>query len=719
MKRLTLAALAACLWASPALATLSGGYLPFTQTPNASTNLHMMWVEDDSLPGINGFNLGKREEVEELGALRARLENSGIEIHVYTYRQLQADKRLWRFAGLPRTTGAAGTGGGYACAFFSGLYTTWNTWGGLARAPYFRSDSTSTHIIQFGGITDHGVWDDGTQAQVSNANLLTGVGLASPTLQGHVSHYNAGANSWDTVTVVSSNPTDTLFYDTVNYNTAKGQTRPAGSSQMVRLFRSLGGAIAQTDSISPTAYDGDLLQGAYRMYYTNANYAGVTNSYTDFVLAFGTNVNNSETSCYITWALMSRWLLLPKIKVALVLQGLGTFGGDPFWGGRPVNFGGSSPVNASQWSWPRATYVDTLVRDLATTYHVNKITFTTQPDSLSWLMSNFPAWNTAVRGWSWARYSPTWASYDSLNPSRSPTGTVAISYGDTTQSNWGTKNSLRVGNRNDPTNATIAKKWGIAQSFAYQDSVLGSLGLPISKTYIPLQMGNNTISEVVMPVGPFDYSGTGAYCPAESAMSGFANAGRTIIVENDQVDPGDFSAPANTAGHSCRVVTAGLRWSILPDEVYTTSAGQKITFLSSLCIHGNYMGQTASPAASGLYTITAAGGGGQIPSGNINRNVALLFGMHYWRGGVTNGPLPYGSGVVQAGNSGNPSWGGNGRCRVFIFPLRFVGNKPCGWYQEYYLWQIALLKQVKCMEDIAGHQLIDWVYPEEAAAAVP
>lgn len=714
MKKLTIA-IALLLWPSLASAYL-GGYATFTKTLQTDTKHHAMIVYCDSLP--NSKDLSDIENGEIINGLTWMLERAGIEVHVYSFRQLQANKSLWRFAGNTRCCGGlVGDGGGYAVAIVLNMYPDNQTWGGKTFSPYFNGDSTTTHVIEIGGQIPHYFREAGSAAAQIGHGILGGNNAA-------VNHYTAGTAYFDSMVVVadgSASP-DTLNYDTINSATVEGPTRPTGVLSMVRLLR----AANQPDSLCPAAWDGDWVKGVYRVYWGANPYNGASSAYVDYVFNFGNSANNSESCMYFVWALASRWIQLPTIKLALVMQGLAQFGNDPFWPSRPPNYGGSSPANLANWAYPRSDYVDAIRQDLRTRYHVGVVTWTTQPDSCAWLMANYSDWAAKIRSWAATgdRFSPAWCSWDSLGTMRSPTGDVSVNYADTTVANWDTPSTLsgkasrRVGHRIDPTNAIVAQKWGMVQSFAVGDSFLNALGLPICKAYIPLQLGSaGVIYGNDMPVGPFDY-GNINLCPAETTMVAYADAKRYWIIENEQQNT-SLAGGANGPPAPCRLQNKGQRWAMFPDEEYTTADGRKIRFLSALMLAGNIMGTTGNPATPGPFAIAAAGGGSQIPDGVINRNIALAMGFTSWRAGIAQIPTAYGRTTIQPGNSGNPSWGGVGRVRVIVCPIRFVGNQPMGWYQEYWLWKTVLFGNLKVLEDLAGHPLIEWVTPEQAAAAVP
>lgn len=720
MRRLAIASvlLAALLLSNSALANVGNNYERFTRTADSDTKRHVMWVVPDSIYAPT-WNQKYRAEAVDLNNLKSMLERAGCEVHVYTYRQLKADMRLWRFAGNLRCCGgAAGDGGGYAIAIVTGLYSTYNSWGGVGEAPLFRADSTTTHIIQYGS-SDPFVWDEGAGGVIAPGtprDLMIGHHDFGSNLGGTLNHYTAGASRLDTTLTVTGSPSDTFYYDTASASRLYGASLQTGASKVVRLFNLPG-----QDSL--VVGDGEWAHIAYRVYYTNANYAGLAKPYTDYVTNFGNNVNDSESQAFVLWALASRWVYLPTIKVALMLQGLGSWGGNPWWAGRSAS-NLLYPGASYNWAYPRATYIDTLVKYLYQRYHVTKLTITTQPDSLAILLAADPSW-AVIKRWDWVKWSPQWASYDSLSQFRSPNGVVSASYGDTTTSNYDLRYSRRVANRFRPGDATVALRYGIAQSFAPEDSILKALGLKIDYAFMPLQItGASLVSGGIMPLGPFDLSNSNL-SPAESTFSGYANAGRLWLIDSNANL--DYTEPlGNDARYSCRVATNGRAWSIVPDETYRTYNGRLIRFLQCQFLRGNTMGATSSPSTSGRWTFAAGGGGSQFPGGNVNRAVNLLFGMTWSRPGVYNPVINNSKTAPFNGFTSGPPFGGAGRCRVVVCPLRFVGNdgtdktgNQSSFYAELYLWEIDLFKEVSCMESLAGHRLIEWVYPEDAAEATP
>lgn len=713
-----LATLLLMLVASSAHAYGLDDYLPFTKTHPDSIYLHAMIVVDDSSYTVDSDvdnNCAAQDERSIFQDFKGNLQRAGIEVHVYTYSQLRRNMRLWHDAGLKRSD----CGGGYGIALVPYMQASTTFRGPFAKA-FFQACSTSVHIIHYGGIggssTGH-QWIDNS----GDPNLMFG-SCNRTTFGTNLVQHVTGAH-WDSVLVPAASPQDTFFYSRVFWVGSRKE-RPVGVSQVVRLFRMMDGATTQTDSIVPTDYDNDHLYIAYRVYYTNPDLAGRAHPYVDFVLGADCNSGWTTNNASVLWALTSRWIRLPAIKQAMILTNYGLFGPNPRWASRPATW---RVGNAASWAWPRASYCDSVIRDLRDRYGVKKLVIATQPDSLAWLFENYPEYKIA-RKWNWVRWAVKWANPgDSLTQARSPLG---VSYTPDSTKNGIIIMSRRVANRFDPTNATAALRFGIPQSFAYQDSILRALKLAISKVYCPwdTRLGGASTNWVMPPMGTFDYPGaTGtaaaAYVsPAESTFVGFLNAGRNVIVDMSIYDPGSFEAVnidgiASSWEYPARLTRSnstylGRRWSVMPDETYRTRDGRTVYFLTGADNADSSPGTAGDPAAKGpSATVT----------GTVDNNyqVAALLGMSQVRYGMDSPPLPYGRTALQ-GTEIMPAWS-IGRSRVVCWNMAHIGNVPHGWYGDYYLHlQVRYLKQLKALEDgIAGHKLVEWVYPEEVVGAVP
>ena len=723
--RAALLAILLAFVASPCWAYGNFEYYPFTKTPSESTKVHVMIVVDDTTISVDTKaqnDAAIYDEYAQFMGFRGALTRAGIEWHVYTYRQLTANMKLWHDAGLPRSQG----GGGYAVALMP-YWQNHNFYRGVHGAPFFRGDSTSIHIIHYGGTSPSGsgrVWQDGD----ANQNLMFGscntegtmANLRVPTVTG---------TRWDS-TVVVGTTADTFFYSRISWIKARGTLRPLGVSKVVRLFRMADGTPAQTDSLSPTTYNDDQLHIAYRVWYTNPSpYGGLATPYVDFVLGADNNSGYTSNTASVLWALTSRWVRLPAVKVAMIGVNYGLFGSNPRWPSRPAVYNAGNRAN---WAWPRASYCDSVMRDLYNRFGVKKVVIATQPDSLAWLFANYPAYETAARSWTWAEWSVKWGNpQDSLSRFRCPSG-IAWS----TDSTYGVGfESRRVANRFDPTNATAAIRFGIPQSFYYQDSVLASLGLKNNKVYCPVDQRHPNRSATVWLVGGAarDYPGPGTHTaaadfatPAESLFVGMANAGRMYIVDTLMPDPGgvqysnpqgfEFPRPLQTGNQ-------GYRWSIIPDQNYVTHDGRKIRLLASHGENQMSVGTLGDPVASGPADFTHGVYEGVIDN---QRTISALLGLTSVRFGMLSTAFYDGEtdALLYGGpaNEGYRAWDpGMGRARIYTFNFQYIGNVPHGWHDDYYQhFVIRCLQSIHALEvGIAGHQLIEWVSPQEAADAVP
>lgn len=699
-------ALALLLIPSMAMAFGNADYLPFSKTAASANNLHVAWVIDDTTAAVMGDNYDQAmiDQQNMLVGLRDQLEAAGIEIHNYTYSQFRANMRLWHDLGLPRASG----GGGYALAFMPAWHNK-ASYRGLYGSAFFRADSCSAHIIHYGG-TSNGIpgtaWVDnaGTPSNMFGAIFLAALGETSMGVTNNV---------MDSVLVVASAPQDSFFYQ-VNLlcEIVTNSNRPPGISKVVRIFRSQ----FQADSLMPGTNGDFTMRYAYRVYTTNQGISATANPYVDFVIGESSNHSGHELQVsFIAWALVSRWVTLPTVKMAMVWTNYGLFGANPFYISRPNNYGGSGPANLANISWPRATYIDSVFKDLRVTYHVDKMTVTTQMDSLKALIASQPSYGIC-KAWNWVRWSQNWGSYDSLTQARSPNGVMASSSGDT--SGYQIALSRRVGHAFNPGNVTPALRFGVPQSFFYMDSVYRTIGLTgaLSNFYCPVDVANNMN---LMPLGVFDYPGApgataaaGFVCPADSFFTGLADAGRFWVA-------GYFGTPSggqvNDATAPTRGYSAGRQWNLLPWEDYVLKDGRVVHLMQVGGFGLSGQGTPGTPASPAIFGDTY-----KILSGTATRSQALWMGLWTRRFQTNNPAVAYGQTVVPSADDAYQSWGGGvWRTRVVQLPIRGLGNVPQGWYHDYYAYQANFLKAIKACEDIAGHRLVEWVYPEDLTSNSP
>lgn len=665
------------------------GYQPFTLTPNTATNLHVAWVEDDSLAdALDGASQVDRTFV--FGNIKRMLQSQGIEVHTYTYSQFQnwpvtanagnfgqtgagasGGAAAWQNLGMDRASDGTG-GGGYAVV----IMPYWSAWSGgqghtggkgiLSKA-YFFACSTSAHIIHFGNGSSavHNLQDNDVAGKQFGA--CQGAWLQLQT-NGSTVRLQMGPR-------VNSNLSDTLFSNILAAHKRAGALA-TGISQVVGYFR----MPSQTDSVIAA---NDTIAAACKVYCTNQGNARTASPYADYV--FGSDGSQSifVGQGDLLWAIISKWVNTKPIKLAMSWNDYAEFGNNPIFPGRPGSWTTANSETNGNFAWPRASYLDSVVADLRTNYGVSKIVVGSSGDSVKNLVGSFNAtpaatnymgnltnWNGVVR---WGAHFHTGA--DSTTQARNPFGR-GVSNFDTTGANVSSRITGQL------CRAIIRRS----------DSLFHTLGVQTSGFMLP---GNDAL----VPVGWNDYSNSNL-CPAESLFSAIAGVGHNYVA-NFVTGSTDFVSPSSVVRLTASNTNS--RWPIFADETYRTNGGSTIQFMGYDVVSSNAGSSTKPDSIAPLRTA------GML--NYIQRMSNEYFGMYCPRYGACS-PI-----VLQGSTSATLARPSVGRVRVLGWHATFLGNGGPGWYSDYYA-QKLILGRIKALEDIAGRHLIEWAWPEETYDAV-
>jgi hypothetical protein len=580
------------------------------------------------------------------------LARQGAEIHTYTYSELKGSNFfLVRNAGKPRNSDNTG-GGGYGLI----LFPYWNEAYGYRHtsdpswaAKWYRGDSLGAHAIHYGNGTGHHSLQDNGFGPSDNVGVGCRASFDFVTV-------TVGASNLPDSALVLPASNDTLFYTRMprvlaSTNGSGGISLPSGASALVRLFRSPGRALG--DSI--VTLDSERMFGGYRVYYTNQGNSPTVKPYVDFVLGSDGASGGTTMTASILWAEIAKWIDVKPIACAMAWNDMNEDYSDPA-------------------AWPRASYQDSIVKDLGR-YGVTKIDIGTQADTSSKRWTVLPAYQIQ-KTWPNARWAIHYHTIDSLSETRHAFGGGL--------DNFRNVSAARrvVANRWDPTNATGALRFGVAQTLSANDSIFRANGLRTSPMILP---GNDQL----MPVGWNDYA-TGTVCPSESLFSALAGTGHTVL-SNFPAGTADVLAPIGVVRTGVPIATAP-KWQIYPFETYTTTSGNRIKFWG--------------------YTVVSSSNGNPASMTNVYPGctafVNELMGFHAYRMGASFPATRYGQSSVSI-----PQNVDQGRFAIAGWHTNFVGNNGIGWFADYYYQKVCYLTTLQTLSAMAARPLVEWVYGEE------
>lgn len=667
MARNFLLTLLLLLVVAPAWA-LPGRYTPFTKTPRDATSMHMAVVYDD-FAVVNDGPANENDAqfnafYENLEGVIASFEARGVEVHRYTYSEMQADPRLWRWLGGTRLTdGFAAAGadsGGYGVVLApywlltegSGA-TARNATGPMSLRRFAWADSTNAHVVHFGGMTHD--WDDNSAAG-TDSNFVGSIALLTTEL--------AFLGSTQGPHLMTRQG-DTLFVNRVVYArslvTGWSSTLPV---QVVKMFATR----PTRDTVWTASATRDTFALAWKVKST------LTGRWVDFITA-GQPPHSSwaaGSSAPVLQATLTRYLAVQPID-------LGMESADWFqWGADPHYVNTRSATNPSNWAWPRAALAESMLTAMRTQYGVDKIALGTVGDSLAYYREHYPDWQQFIdrtRGGANVR----WFHHDHVEPSDSllvtgPTYGIGQQYADTT-----TSGSAVYSFRRSPAL--------VRRSLARSDSIFKALGLVTSYFQLPG-------ADRMVPMGAFDYSNA-ALCPAESLFASLAASDIAVVANRASAQTNATTISSSVQSNRAQSVVAGYRWPVYPGEVYRTAGGKEIVFTEYVAATGDSAGNPIS-----LANKYAAFG-----------DIYALLGLHTSAAIPNSPPLLYGS-----TNTATDRHFGRGRASVYGWHSQYMGDRPNSWIPE---WQQVgpRLQTLKALGDVAGRPLVRWVWPEDAGVA--
>lgn len=713
--RALMAALAALLLMTGTAEAIPGYYTPFTKTPRDSTRLHVMWVIDDFAQRNNTSAANNLAQLDALYSnvetVKARLEALGLEVHVYSYTQLASDLRLWRRAGGTRSADgfrAAGTDdGGYGIAigpywWLEGPNTTARlrgtgpNGGPLALRRFILPDSTSTHMLFFGGCGH--LWRENNSSTASDSALGVQVNASAGPLffLGNPYPYAVEGSAPPFAPTAFGFPADSLFGSYMPYmRTITTGFSALSGHQSIKYFKHPRG-VQSSDSVFTIGAAADTFVCAWKLKSTG------TGKYTDFVISSDGQMTGVgiKGNADVLWALLGRHVRVPPTVVSMEIADFFEWGYNPRYRYTRTDpsVRVSAPNTPSKYSWlgnymhPRPSWVqDTLFTTLSQ-YNVNKKVLGTSGDSLKWYRDNSAPWAAMLARWA-----------------ADPNIRVFMhdhDKADTNVTRLGTP--FGIGQWAADTGTTAGAVFAFQRSpfmlrrvINRNDSLVSALGFKVEKF---LLLG----ADRFVPMGAFDYTSADAakLCPAESLMASLVACGYKYVTNfaHGESNTSGTAMKRSVQSYEGRVQnpTLGLghRWPLLAAETYRPASGGEIRFEQYNAVF------SSDSAGTGPFMLTQLVGGAQglsITSLGLNAYSARNYE-----------PATL-SGQTTAGAYERP-WGW-GRVRVFGYHTEYLQAQPeVGFSPELYS-VLAFLKRVKTLERIAGHQLLEWGFPSEAFEA--
>lgn len=711
--RVLTSALAALMLVSGVAHALDSGYYAFSKTHKDSTRLHVMWVLDDYAVRNNSaanVNLAALDALYQgVETMKRRLEDLGLEVHVYTFTQLQGDLRLWRFAGSPRINAglaAPGDGGGYGVAFLPQWWLEGsNTTARLrASAPnggpealrrYILPDSTTTHAVFFGG-GGH-LWRENNAAVHSDSALGLPTNATAGPLFLSVNPYSTAIESAISplAPTVFGSPADTLWGSYYPYmrSTLTGFAA-LSEHQFVKYMKHPRGTQSADSVFAPGAAADTLLIG----WKLKSSATGKT---TDFVIGGDGAMTGSgrKANLDVAWAVLSRYVRVPTVKVAMEIADWFEWGYNPRfrYTRTDPSVRVSAPGVVSRYSWlgnyhqPRPSFMADTVFALLAQYNVRKKVLGTTGDSLKWYMDNSPAWNTMLRRWA-ADPNIRVFFHDHDKPD-----TLALPLAGTFGVGQWAADTGHAGSYGVPYSIQRSP-FMVRRLLNRNDSLVKALGFTSDKF---LLLG----ADRFMPMGAFDYTNP-RLCPAESLMASLVACGYRYVTNFalGEINSAGIAAKRSVQGYEGRVQNAALglghRWPLYGSEVYRPVSGGEVRFEMYNAIFAS------DSVYTGPFMLTSLVASAQ------DLTYGML-GLYNYSARNIEPATFYGQ---TTGTGFDRPWGA-GRVRVFGWHTEFVQAQPeVGFSPELYA-VLAVLKRIRALEAIAGHPLLEWVFPTEAFEA--
>lgn len=591
-----------------------------------------------------------------LGSLLPVLKEQGADIHYYSYSwmegiQTQNSAMRWRELGSYYPVVIVYH---QRARFGSGSLTH--------RKRYFRPESTSCHVIHYGGFGD---------------NLQDETGVAADSMLGTCSDTFSPSGLGATRVIVSkTSPNDTLPGFAVPFH-LRTAVLPTNVSQVVRLFSAVNNA-GEGDSVAGAA---DTMMWGWRVRTTPSGTNHASYSAQPWMEYVSTIQGGAiTTSGHVLMALVYRYTTLPPIVIGGPnWDDCGNWGMDPAFGsGRPPYF--ATQGAAYQWYIPRVTYMDSLVSEWQNRWGT-QITFSGQADTI---VKYVEGTATGVPAQRWMKRQPFVLHVhdnDSTGVFVNPFGHLA----DNADTTGGNTRARVVGFRRDPTNATNMLKYGIYNRIVTADSLVRAKGFKV----IPwMDHAQNAYA-------PANFNGgSGAtLLTQDSVMQAIGEAGKYWhrgYQDNQSVRNtlGSFDGSSQTT-----------RIYGYPDERYyyrSVSDGKTKEVVS--------IGTTAL-TSSGLdaYTLAETRESAQVGL------TELL--------GIRCSPIRTLVPAYQWGESSAPAQGaryfGLGRVRVLYNHPKYFSNQLLGYYPDPTLMRSAIFEPLETLGHLAGRPIHRWVYPHE------
>lgn len=658
--RKLLAALLLLALPSPAAAVKTGGALAYTASHKPYyQRIAVLYDDRDWQTSDTRQNQMMTAGQAGLGRVFHLLKEQGADIHYYTYsfmEGIQDNHSATRWRRL---------GEFYPVVVVLYQRSRFGSGTVAHRKRYFRPESTSAHVIHWGGYGDNFQDED----PAATADSLT-YGTCS-------NSFAPGALGATRKIVSTTTPGDTLNGFAVPYHVPYA-TRPPSVGQLVRLFAPVNAG--DQDSVVDAATD--TMMWGWRVYAAPGATNHATYSATPWMEYVAAIQGGAiTTTSHVLLALVYRYTRLEPIRMAINWDDCGNFGAEPSYSsGRPINsfyedVAGTNDSGYYQWRSPRAGYMDSLTAQWKT-LHGAIPTFSGQADS----MIAFYNGSTTFGAQPWLKRRP----FSLHVHSRDSTSIYGNPFGQGASNDTGTVVRFRVvGFRRDPTHADAFRRYGIYNKIKTSDSLMLANGFAVGPW---IDHAQNAWSPDNLG------SGSGAtLLTQDSVYQAMGEAGKFY-----QRGYQDNQSTRNTLG-SADGTAQITRIQGFPDTRYYYRSGVD--------------GKVKKVWNVGTTAITSSGANGYT----VNETPDLSQVAFLELLGLRCSPIQTLAPAHNWGESGTIAQGarhtGLARVRVIYNHPKYFDNRLLGYHADPYLMEASVFGPLRTLGNLAGKPIHRWVEP--------